>query len=260
VSGAIRRLDGALASLRGAQRAHAVHLTGILHHQNGDMMQAITCFTRVLETTGHVGLRASATSRLEILYTEFDAHYGDQGPVAAAHAWLLCLRKGKKREVWKGLDRNIRLALAQDWILANADHPNVSRHDRDELADALAERRPSHPLARHLLTGKLEVLRGHFAEWDPDSWGAASTPRRVGLDYEVVVMAPADGGILIVDGRPPEQLPLLLRRVGPEWRVANFGPAYVIPGWPPRQEEIPPAALKPAGGTTGEGNGHGSDA
>lgn len=253
VSGALRGIEGALAALRGDQRAHAVLVAGTLHQRDGAMMQAITCFTRVLETTGHPGLRTAATSRLERVRTEFDAHYGDRGPVAAAHAWLLGLRAGDGREAWKGLDRTLRLALAQDWILGHANDPEVRRHDRDDLAGALAEREPAHPLAEPLLAGRLAALRAHYADWDPDTWGAASTPRRIGLDHEVVVMAPADGGILVVEGQPLKELLLLLRRVGLDWRVANFRPAYPVPGWPPRHEEIPPAELGGARGTTGEG-------
>ncbi len=244
VAGAIRGIDDALGTLRGVQRAHAIHLMGTLHHESGNMIRAISCFTRVLETTGHPGLRARATARLEILHTEFDAHYGEQGPVAAAHAWLLCLREGRMRKAWKRLDRNIRLALAQDWIITNRSHPEVRRHNRDALANALAERVPKHPLAESMVTGRLEAaLHNHFSDWDPDTWGAAGTPRRIGLDHEVVVMAPADGDVLVIDEETRPQIGLLLRRVGSEWRVANFVPAYVIPGWPPRLEDIAWTAL-----------------
>lgn len=38
--------------------------------------------------------------------------------------------------------------------------------------------------------------------------------------------------------------PILMRKVGPDWMVANFTAAYPIPGWPPRSEEIPASMLR----------------
>ncbi|KUO18757.1 hypothetical protein AQJ91_23045 [Streptomyces dysideae] len=256
--GDLAAIEDALPHLRGPQWARAVHFAGVLHRQRGELMQAITCFTRVRETTLHAHLHQAATDQLASLLPEFDAHYGEQGPVAAARAWLECLGRGEDREAWKRLDRNLRLALAQEWISANQAHPEVSRHGRDVLAAALAQPEPTHTLAEHLLSGKLAALRSHYAEWDADTWGAASTPRRIGVDYEVVLMAAADDGILVADEQPLRTFPLLLRRVGPEWLVANFRVAYVIPGWPPRHGDIPPSAVRDTQGSTeGEGNGHG---
>jgi hypothetical protein len=257
-AGDLAAIEAALPRLNGLQWAHAVQLAGVLHRQRGELLRAITCFTRVQETTGHPGLRQAATEQLAALLPEFDAHYGEQGPVAAARAWLECLARGEDREAWKGLDRDLRLALAQEWILANQAHPQVSSHDWDQLAADLARREPAHPLAEPMLSGKLAVLRAHYAVWDAETWGAAGTPHRIGVDYEVVEWAPADDGILVVDAQRLSEFPLLLRRVGPEWLVANFRVAYVIPGWPPRHDDIPPSAVRDTQGSTeGEGNGHG---
>lgn len=156
-------------------------------------------------------------------------------PEDAARDWQVDLYLGNVREVWKRLDRDLRLALAQDWVIANSGHPEVRGHDREELANALAEERPRHALSELLLEGRVEVLRGHYAAVNPSSWGPAGNPRRIGLDHAIVEMASSDGG------SPSPERSLLMRRVGREWFVANFRAAYVIPGWPPRQEEIPGA-------------------
>jgi hypothetical protein len=182
--------------------------------------------------------------RLQVLHSEFVAHFGEGGPVAAATNWLVSLKRGKKRAVWSALTRELRLTLAQDWIIANEGHPNLEPYDRDELAEALASRNPTHPLGKHCLRSKVEVLQDYYGRWDIDSWGAAGNPRRIGLDYELIVMAPADEGILVT--REGEVLPtyaILMRKIGPDWRVANFAPAYPIPGWPPSAEEILASSL-----------------
>ncbi|MEU6001874.1 toll/interleukin-1 receptor domain-containing protein [Streptomyces sp. NPDC047197] len=237
---AIRRLDELLQNFHGDERAYILFLQGVVHHRIGEVSQAKFCFERVVETTGHLELRQSAAQRWQILFAEFQAYFGEGGPVVAATNWLVSVKKGKKREVWKGLTRELRLTLAQDWIIANEGHPNLAPYGRDELAEELASRNPSHPLGKHCLRSKLEVIQDRYSRWGIDTWGAAGNPRRIGLDYELIIMAPADDGILVTrEGEPLPIYPILMRKIGPDWMVANFAAAYPIPGWPPRAEEIP---------------------
>ncbi|MFH0173298.1 TIR domain-containing protein [Streptomyces cacaoi] len=241
---AIRQLDELLSDRHGDERAYVLFLEGVLHHKIGEMGQAMACFERVIETTGHPQLQNSSRQRLAVLLTEFNSHYGENGPVAAAANWLKSLQRGKKRTVWAALTRELRLTLAQDWIIANEGHPGLAPYDREELAAELAVKSPNHPLAKHLLKSKLEVLQDHYRKWDIDGWGAASNPRRVGLDYELIVMSPADEGVLIVnDGELRPVYPILMRKVGLDWMIANFTSAYPVPGWPPQAEEIPASSL-----------------
>ncbi|MFH8477691.1 TIR domain-containing protein [Streptomyces sp. NPDC018055] len=242
---AIRRLESLLADSHGEERSFIMFLQGVLHHKIGEASQATTCFSRVLDTSGHATLRESSTQRLAILHAEFEAHYGETGPVAAATEWLTSVKQGKKRDVWRKLTRELRLSLAQDWIIANEGHPDLEEYDRNELAEALAVKNPQHRLGKHLLRSKLEVLQDYYHRWNIDSWGAARNPRRVGLEYEFVVMTQADDGILVTEEN--ELLPvytILMRKVGMDWRIANFGAAYPIPGWPPTSEEIPAPMLR----------------
>ncbi|MFD5782651.1 toll/interleukin-1 receptor domain-containing protein [Streptomyces sp. NPDC126933] len=249
--GAIRQLDALLHHAYGDERAYILFLQGVLHHKVGEVSQAMACFNRVMETTGHINLRESSTQRLTVLLAEFDSHFGETGPVTAATNWLASVKRGKKREVWKALTRELRLTLAQDWIIANEGHPGLAPYSRDELAEALAVKNPRHPLSKHCLRSKLEVLQHHYRRWDINGWGAASNPRRIGLDYELVVMSPADEGILVTgEGEFISVYPILMRKVGPDWMVANFTAAYPIPGWPPRAEEIPAPMLRFARLTT----------
>lgn len=241
----IRRLEALLDSYHGDERAFVIFLQGVLHHRIGELSQAASRFSRILETSSHAALRESSMQRLAILADEFEAHFGDSGPVTAATKWLTSVKNGKKRDVWKNLTRELRLTLAQDWIIANEGHPDLDKYDRDELSEELAVRNPKHSLGKHLLRSKLQVLQNHYRRWNIDSWGAASNPRRVGLEYEFVVMTQADDGILVTGEN--ELLPvytILMRKVGPDWMVANFGAAYPIPGWPPTSEEIPAPMLR----------------
>ncbi|MDX2407626.1 toll/interleukin-1 receptor domain-containing protein [Streptomyces microflavus] len=237
---AISQLDVLLVGRKGDEWAYVLFLQGVLHHKVGEVSQAMACFKRVSDTTGHMQLRQSAVQRLEVLLGEFNAYFGEGGPVVAANKWLANVQRGKKGAVWKGLTRELRLVLAQDWIIANEGHPNLAPYDRDELAAELAMKSPTHPLAKDFLKIKLEVLQDHYRKWDHKGWGAAGNPRRIGLDYELVIMSPADDGVLIVgEGEIRPVYPILMRNVGVDWMVASFTSAYPIPGWPPQAEEIP---------------------
>ncbi|MFC7863695.1 TIR domain-containing protein [Streptomyces murinus] len=237
---AIGQLDAVLQNYFGDERAYILFLQGALHHKIGEVSQAQACFQRVVETSGHSTLLESAVQRLQSLFAEFQAHFGEGGPVDTVTKWLVNVKRGKRRDVWRALTREFRLCLAQDWIIANEEHPNLIPCDRDELAEALAAKNPIHPLGKHCLKSKLRVFQDHYRRWNIDGWGAAGNPRRIGLDYELIVIAPADEGILVT--RNDESLPvyaILMRKIGFDWLVANLGPAYPIPGWPPTVEEIP---------------------
>lgn len=230
---ALRQLRDACSRLQGDQLAQAVYLFGVLSHQHGDIRHALDAFEWVVDSTYHADLRTCAVGMRQLVSSEWNTHFDEHGPVAAAQSWLnLLRRKWKAGEVWKRLDDNLRLALAQDWLIANAGHPMVFGQDQDVLAQGLAQPGTGLELAKTLRDSRIETLRDHYAEWNQGTWSIAGTPRRIGLDYEIVVLVPDEE-------QPQKEFPLLMRRVGREWRVANFQPAYVIPGWPPRQEAIP---------------------
>ncbi|MEU6374342.1 toll/interleukin-1 receptor domain-containing protein [Streptomyces sp. NPDC046909] len=230
---ALGRLRDAGARLSGEPLAQAAYLFGVLSHRRGDVELAMKALQSALDGTNQLDLHQRAQGMLDIVASDWNTHHGEQGSGSAARDWLTLLRrKWKTGEVWKRLDDNLRLALAQDWILANASHPWIQGEDRDLLVRVLAEPKPNLQVSKTMLDGRVEALRDHYAAWDPGTWTIPELPRRIGLDYEIVGFAPPGAD-------PPQGFSLLMRRVGAKWLVANFQPAYVIPGWPPRQEEIP---------------------
>lgn len=231
VAEAIGKLNAAAPPRwRGETLAHAFLVRCVLRGRHGELVKAIADFRRFAATATDPHLREAyevAAARLETSASQFKALFAGPGPVVAAQVWLFCLHLREQREAWKRLDDDLRLALAQDWITDKLNNPGLVGPERDDLANALAEEDPRHPLAEHLVAQTVEALRQHYAEW-----GAESVLRRVGPEYEVVARTSVDG-----PSRP--ELMLLMRRVGSEWRIANFRAAYVIPGWPPRHDEIP---------------------
>ncbi len=220
-----------------AARGNAAFELGQLHDQDDEWSQALTAYQRALDLTREGAVAEVAARNLRVIVERLNAHY--EGPVAAVYEWLQAVKGANADDTWAGLEPSLRLVLAQDWILANESHPELRPYPREQLAAALSARRPRHPLAADFQEIQLLKFRDAFSEWNPETWGAASNPRHIGLDYELVLLSPTGGDALI--WQPGGKLftwPFLLRRVLAEWLIVNFESAYPVPGWPPSHDPI----------------------
>lgn len=75
------------------------------------------------------------------------------GGLRAVQVWLDAVGAAEpSAPLWLLLDDPLRLALAQGWIMRQAEvDPDVAGRDRDDLAYALAPRDSQHPLAPAML-------------------------------------------------------------------------------------------------------------
>lgn len=163
-------------------------------------------------------MRAASEVVLEWLQAIFD-----DGDVAAA---------------WRITDEPYRLARAQAWIMANADLPELLNEDRDEVATALADSYPSHPLWDTFAGFIVIRLRNDL----PDL--ASPAFRRVierdegmsaGEELEYVAVT----GEHSADFELGETVAVRLFVVRQAALVAGMGQYLPEPGWPPTQNELP---------------------
>jgi hypothetical protein len=137
---------------------------------------------------------------------------------------------------WPLTDRPFRLAIAQSWIMLEADRSDLSSIDRDELASRLAiAEQPS------------ESLWAEFAGWRLVRWrevlpdyvtaaelrGAMSGEYLTAPEIEQVWIAHIE--TKVIEGSPIEAQRFLVRHIGNEWKVAGIGGVLPIPGWPPTE-------------------------
>ncbi|MFD5289652.1 SEFIR domain-containing protein [Streptomyces rochei] len=237
---AINDLTAVLDSLRGPQRAAAYCALGELNQRLGHWAPALTAYQRALESYPDKQTTEIAGRNIRLALDAMDAHFRDGGPVDTANKFVKAVKKKKMSRAWELLTPTLRLVLVQAWIWANKDHPSVTRYGRDELASSLSAVKPNHPLARDFMATQLEEFQGAFMAID-ETWGAASNPRPIGIDYELVLLSPTGGDVIIFDERtgPIRTAPFLMKQLMGQWRVEGFSPAYPIPGWPPSSEEIP---------------------
>ncbi|WP_159394046.1 toll/interleukin-1 receptor domain-containing protein [Streptomyces sp. NRRL F-5755] len=237
---AIDTLTALLDSLRGSQRAAAYCAIGEINQRMGFWAPALTAYQRALESNPDKTTAEVSARNLRAALAGMETHFRDGGPVDTANKFVQAVKKNKMDRAWNLLTPTLRLVLAQAWVWANKDHPNLAPYNREELAKSLSTIKPTHKLTKDFMATQLGEFKSSFSSID-ETWGAASNPRPIGIDYELVVLSPTGGDIVIFDERtgPIQTSPFLMKQTMGQWRVHSFSPAYPIPGWPPSREEIP---------------------
>ncbi|MEO3936846.1 hypothetical protein V3N99_08820 [Dermatophilaceae bacterium Soc4.6] len=117
---------------------------------------------------------------------------------------------------------------------------------RDDLAAELAAPSPTHPLWVHVARVSERAVRSVTTEVvGGEKLGAATQPRPMGLDLELILLIPQDqldldehGVHVWQPGQSVSGLSLLLQHGPDGWRVAGAGGWLPRPGWPPQFETI----------------------
>ncbi len=156
------------------------------------------------------------------------------GPVKAAQAWIEAVQLGRYDTAWAMTDPNLRLVRAQAWVWNNRTDADIAALNRDELARALAQERPDHPLWGDFAATELHQITNVYGTYQAENWGASSGPSTVGPDYSLVLFAHLSGDPLILTDRPPVfSLAFLMHAAPRGWLLASFSDVLPKPGWPP---------------------------
>jgi hypothetical protein len=148
--------------------------------------------------------------------------------------------RGDLASAWPLTDKPFRLALAQGWIMMNADLPEVAGEGRDQLATALSEDQPSH------------ALWPLFAGWRVVRWRQV-LPHLLDADARSVVVIRDEAPVVTPDLEvvtltrsaeraigPGEELSVqrfLVRFGTGGQRLAGIGRVLPLPGWPPSETD-----------------------
>lgn len=220
--------------------AYAAYYIGKVRLHSEQYAAAINALQCALELNADSLVNQMASADLADTLSMMNAHYGEGSAVAAAREYFDLAKKGKIEELWLRTEPTLRLVLAQAWVFANQEHPALAGFEHEQLATDLADLTIPCPLQEDFFSTQLREMQDSFQNFDAEQWGAAERPRRFGLDYELVIFMETGGDILIFqNGMSPPTIPLLMRRIGPNWKVANFHASYPIPGWPPGVEPLP---------------------
>ena len=142
-----------------------------------------------------------------------------------------------RNELWVPLDDDLRLALAQQYLLGRCAVRSDRGGDRDALAAALAQRQSEHPWFDEMLAGYRDCWRNAYRMIDGDP-AVADTSVIAGIDLEAVLFTSGDNAGEVTCPIPGHTFVMRLD-AHRGWVIAACGRHHVIPGWPPRKELIP---------------------
>lgn len=172
----------------------------------------------------------------EFRWPDGEAADGPGGPIAAARRWIgAVMHDWDWDAAWLLTDPLLRLAQAQAWLWGSRTELGLADHELDELAEALCQDEPTHPLWEELSEVELHIHHQTWSEFDLDRWQVAGRPRVVAPDLEVVLfLRPEEDPIVVTDPPLVVARPFLMRFGEAGWLVAHAGSDQLpVPGWPP---------------------------
>jgi hypothetical protein len=163
-------------------------------------------------------------------------------PAQAAIDWLNALiGPDGLQAAWPLTDSDFQLALVQDLLWSNRNHPTIAGSDLDMLAAEVVQGDPRDPPLwiefRSILKEKLAALPDWLVA---GQYGIASKPRPLIPQYELILLVydPYGEGFTWQPETIVRVQYFLMHATADGWGVAGLEPALPVPGWPPRFEQL----------------------
>jgi hypothetical protein len=177
-----------------------------------------------------------------------DIAQAESGPGRVAREWVEAIKAQRPDQVWRLMDPDFRLVMAQRWIIHNQEvlqDPTVLGLDRDTFAHELALERPTHPLWLHCGRVMLHEITQACGGLEQERLGIGVRPRPIALNLELVRLFPLDevdrdeaGEYYFAAGAQVINLSVILRHRESRWLAAGLGEHLYHPGWPPQPEKV----------------------
>lgn len=251
---AIARLRDLSQSVNPAVAGTASFHLGELQFADEQLTASIQSFRFSMEFGKRSPMFDRAQESLLHALNYLNVHFGEGSVRAAVWHWIGLVTHGDIASAWKLMERDVRLALAQDWILANADHPTLISHlsSRDTLAEELADLTPQHALARPFLDSQLRKFQQAYGHINEHTWGAAEKRRTFKIEYELVILIETKGEETFWEsGKWARNAAFVMRRQTTKWLIAGFDDKIAHPGWPPTFEDFPTGGITFANNPSG---------
>lgn len=159
-------------------------------------------------------------------------------PAAVAVAWVEAAMDHKDlRAAWPLMERDLRLVLAQHWVLSHAEMQSDiigPQAGWDMLAQGLAVDPSNHPLWDRFAKERLLRWRQYWGKFSARTWKVRET-EMLGTDAAIVTFTePRLPALETKPGPPPVFRRFALRRTDGVWLLAGLDGRNVFrPGWPP---------------------------
>lgn len=163
-------------------------------------------------------------------------HLAPDGPVAFTYWWLhSVIVQRDYLAAWQRCTFEFRLARAQAWIYNNATWPDIAERQRDELAAELVAAETLDLMWAAFARTELDQMHEAWSSYAAGGWGAATRPRPIDLDHEVVLLLDTAGEEVVFEQETllTDAKVFTVRSTLGGWQMAAFGDRLPVPGWPP---------------------------
>ncbi|MGV9423457.1 hypothetical protein ACWDO7_04080 [Streptomyces sp. NPDC003656] len=165
-----------------------------------------------------------------------DRHEAD-GQIGVAFRFVEHIKSANFNEALELSDDNWILCRIQTWLWNNRASFGDDVSQLGNLADAMMASRVDHALWNDFEASEIATFLDSWGYIDPEALGGASRRRRVGRNYDVVILAPigSSGGYYVDSPTPvPGALTFLMHRHEESWVLASHvAAAPPSPGFPP---------------------------
>ncbi|MDH6703191.1 hypothetical protein ABZ682_40400 [Streptomyces griseoviridis] len=166
-----------------------------------------------------------------------DGRYEDDGQLGVAFRFVRHMTAGEFDEALSLADENWLRCRIQAWLWNARAVVGDDETQLQETADAMMTSRGQHDLWEAFSSAEVDAFHNAWGDIDPEQLGGASRRRRVGPDYELVVLVPLgeSGGYFVNSPTPvPGGMTFLMHKLNGKWLLANhLGIAPPLPGFPP---------------------------
>lgn len=166
-----------------------------------------------------------------------DERFAPGGQVDVTYQFVEALSEGRFEDAVELADENWLLCRVQAWVWNNREHFGPDENALNAVAERMLRDRGEDEDWRNFLEIESNSFSESWKGYDSSRWGAASHRRRVGRDFDVVLLTPtgSSGGYFVMNATAvPSARTFLLRRTSAGWRIAHHaGAAAPVPGWPP---------------------------
>jgi len=186
---------------------------------------------------GDQGASEEVSRSLLLGTAEAGDRYEVDGQVGTAFRFVEHIKSANFDEALELSDDNWILCRIQAWLWNNRATLGDDVNHLSRLAGEMMESRKDHALWNDFAASEIAGFLESWDHIDSEKLGGASRRRRVGRNYDVVVLAPvgSGGGYYVDSPTPvPRALTFLMRRHEERWVLAShMAAAPPSPGFPP---------------------------
>jgi predicted nucleic acid-binding protein len=193
---------------------------------------------RIADGTWRIwGLGAGMPAAKDVLG---DPDFVPGGGTALVFEWLTRIAEPNPpvELIWGSLDKSLRLANAQSWLLAIGE-VTADDAERDAHAKQLAARESTHPLFGEFFTALVAHYKEVYSAVDGKPC-LVGTTETIGVDLELVMFTSEEHVGPYEAGEAFSAHSFITRHVGNgEWVIAANARRIPVPGWPPTEQVLP---------------------